>query len=90
MTAAERAAEINAKTREWLAAGEGRWAGFISEDPAYYAKYGIHTGLDLARDMAAGEHSDRYKDEHGIRPRWVRYSELSLNEIEELLEELRS
>ncbi len=37
---------------------------------------------------ASADYSDGYKDVYGIRPRWVRTSDMRLEEVEALLEEL--
>ena len=69
MTAAEHAKQTNDKTRAWLAANPGGWAGLISEDQSYYEARGIHTADDLDRNMAIETHADIYKETYGIRPR---------------------
>lgn len=63
-TAAEEAAKVNRDLGETSGA-----PGSYSEDQAYWEKYGIVTGEDLAIDLVAGTYSDMYKAIHGIRPR---------------------
>jgi len=63
-TAAEEAAKVNRDLGETSGA-----PGSYSEDQAYWEKYGIVTGEDLAIDLVAGTYSDMYKAVHGIRPR---------------------
>ena len=40
------------------------------------------------KELLAGEYSDVYKSIHGIRPRWVNFSELTEEQIESELEQL--
>lgn len=88
MTASERVAEINARTREWVEAEEGRWAMYLVEEPEFWAKMGIVTGLDLARDLLAETISDFYKEVHGIRPRWYDFDTMTLEEMEAIYDRL--
>jgi len=76
-TAEEEAKKINAQTGVHLVT-----------DPEHWAEYGIHTGEELARSLLASTYSDTYKGIHGIRPRWVRTSEMSVQEIQELISDL--
>lgn len=85
LTASERAAERNAKTREWVEAGPDRWAGLLSEDAEWWSGRGIYTGLDFERAMLASEISDTYKERHGFRPRHYRFEEMTLPEMENVL-----
>ena len=68
-TATDYAREVNAKTREWLAANPGGWAGLLVEDAEFWAEQGVHTYDDLDRLMAVEAYSDAYKEEYGMRPR---------------------
>jgi len=63
-TAAEEAAKVNKDLGDTPGA-----PGSLSEDQAYWDKYGITTGEDLAIDLVAGTYSDMYKAVHNIRPR---------------------
>lgn len=76
MTAQAYVDEQNAQARARAEANGGTLIGTLvcSED--------WKTGLDAARCLAIGEHSDAYKEANGVRPRHVNYSELSLDEIE--------
>jgi hypothetical protein len=64
MTAAEEAAKVNRDLGDTPGA-----SGSLSEDPAYWEKYDIITGEDLAIDLVAGTYSDMYKSIHNRRPR---------------------
>jgi len=63
-TAAEEAAKVNRDLGDTPGT-----PGSYSEDQAYWEKYGIVTGEDLAIDLVAGTYSDMYKALHNIRPR---------------------
>jgi len=63
-TAAEEAAKVNRDLGD--TPGE---PGSLSEDPAYWEKYGIVTGEDLAIDLVASTYSDMHKAIHNRRPR---------------------
>jgi len=76
-TASEEAAKIN------------REAGVsIHTDQAYWEEMGIHTGEDLARSLMISNYSDTYKSMHGIRPRWVRFEDMSFDEIQVMVKDL--
>jgi hypothetical protein len=57
-------------------------------DPGHWAQYGVHTGEELARYLAIQGHWDAYKDAHGIRPRGFNYDDMSIEEIEQEIDEL--
>lgn len=89
MTATERAAELNEKTRAWIAEDpENRGAFLIVEDEAHWASQGVHTGMDLERFRAASALSDTYKERYNIRPRCYNYDEMSLAELQAETERL--
>ncbi len=70
--------DAQAKAEGWLF-----WAGpcdSLADDYANVYEY-LHSG-------ACDEYSDHYKELYGIRPRWVRTSEMRLEEVEALLAEL--
>jgi len=83
ITASERAAELNAETAAWVAAGTDRWAGSLVEDQEHWGADA--TGLDLERSLLIGGFSDEYKEEHGIRPRWISFEGLTFSECEALV-----
>jgi len=86
ITATERAMELNAETQAWVAANPGAWAGGLVEDAEFWAARGITTGLELARELLIGGFSDCFKEQNGIRPRWVSFEGLSFAECEALVE----
>ena len=81
MAASERAAEINARHRAMDASDGGVTLGLV-EDAAHWSDCGIETAEQLDHYLAQAEHYDAYKDVHGIRPRWMKYSEMTTAEIE--------
>jgi hypothetical protein len=60
----------------------------LVEDPEHWASVGVYTGHDLAHALAVQYHSDTYKDIHGIRPRWMEYGNMSVEDIEKETEML--
>ena len=76
-TASEEASKIN------------REAGIsLNTDQAYWEELGVRTGEDLARSLMISNYSDTYKSIHGIRPRWVRFEDISFDEIQAMVEDL--
>lgn len=47
MTASEYAKQLNAESREYMAANPGHWIGELAEDEQHWAEYGIHTAEQL-------------------------------------------
>lgn len=84
ITAAQRAIEINAPTRIWLAQDQRRGACLLVEEQGYWADQGIVTGLDLARDLLISNISDSYKEWNGFRPHF-NFASMSLSELESLM-----
>lgn len=84
LTPVEYVREQNAETRAWVEANPGSWAGYLTEDAADWAH--CANGLEVAFDIACAEYSDWYKEEHGIRPRWARFT--TLDEVEAALARL--
>ena len=73
----------NAKTLEWVNEDPAnRWAAVPVSDPEHWAEYGIYTVEQYEHHMAAMSLYDYYKDVHGIRPRWMNFDEMSIEDIE--------
>lgn len=87
-TLAERLAEINAETRAWVAAEDGRWAGTLVEDVFFWHNVGITTAEELDHYLTAELYQNLYKDRYGTRPRHMNLSAMSTEQIEALIEEL--
>ena len=81
-TAQEEAEKINAQT------GAGEFGMTLVTDQDYWEKAGIVTGEDLARSVLASTYSDTYKSLYGIRPRWMRFSEMTPKQIQAELDDL--
>lgn len=61
------------------------------EDNEFWAEQaavGIKTGADVVRRDLLQEVSDLYKETHGIRPRHLRLSERSTEELRQILRDL--
>jgi len=85
LTPVEYVREQNAQTRAWVAEDpENRWASGLCEEPETWAN--CANGLEVAFELACADYSDWYKEENGIRPRWVRFT--TLDEVEVALAEL--
>ena len=84
-------AALNAKTREWVNAGEGRWATTLVEDPSHWAECGVTTPLEFDWLMQAECYSDLHKSAYGYRPYWPEKPttdaalEASIDEMQEVI-----
>ena len=82
-------AALNAATLAWVAEDpSNRGAGLLVEDESFWASRGIHTVEECERSMAMQVYSDVYKENHGIRPRWVSFEGLSAAEINAMVDAL--
>lgn len=54
----------------------------LVEDPEHWAEYDIHTGEELAHYLAKETHRDLFKELYGVRPRHMKYDQLSVEELE--------
>lgn len=82
-SAAEYAEFLNSKDP----VGGFSWA--LDEDSDYWSERGINTGEDLEKSLRANYISDWYKEINGIRPRHFNFKEMSLDEMDQILETLR-
>jgi hypothetical protein len=76
-TAQEEAEKINAQTGVRL-----------MTDQSYWEEMGISTGEELAKSVLSQTYSDYYKSLHGVRPRWMDFSKMSVEDIEAELAQL--
>lgn len=82
-------AEQNAKTQAWIDEDpKNRWASMIITDLAHWAEYNVHTVEDFQRYELETYIWDCYKDVHGIRPRWINFSEMSTAEMQKMADDL--
>jgi hypothetical protein len=74
---------INAKTQAWIDEDpDNRWAGMLTDDVDHWHEAGVYTPDRFDRMMTIETYIDIYKDYYGIKPRWVKFDELSTEEIE--------
>jgi hypothetical protein len=89
MTLSDYIAEQNKKTQAWIDEDpKNRWAGLLSEDMFHWAEQGITTVEHFKRYELETYIWDCYKDVHGIRPRWINFSEMSTAEMEKMADDL--
>lgn len=74
---------LNAKTREWLSQGEGRWATELSEDLDFWAEMGVTSVARFERDQLISFIWDAHKDAFGSRPRHLDFDAMSMAQLEE-------
>jgi hypothetical protein len=82
ISASEHAVEINTENRS----SNSGWPYSYPEVPEYWAKLGIHSGIDLERAFLGEEFSDTYKANRGFRPTGMSLSSLTLNELRDLVQ----
>lgn len=75
---------INADSRAWVAVNpEDRSMGCdVEEDVTYWHELDIYTPEQYEHAMAVSEHYETYKEIHGIKPRWIAYDDLTIEEID--------
>jgi hypothetical protein len=73
ITATDRVKQINAGLAERAKAEDWIYWGTLTEDPAHWAEYGVHTGEEVDQYLAWEDYVDTYKDVHNIKPRWTRW-----------------
>ena len=71
MTVTERVKQINAGLAERAKAEDWIYWGTLTEDPAHWAEYGVHTSEEVDQYLAWEDYVDTYKDVHNIKPRWT-------------------
>lgn len=86
-TLAEHLRVINA-VAHWHAENpiDGSWIGALHEDIDAWNASGVHTPEDLEKYLLINSFSDQYKEMHGFRPRMRVSMDMSLEELEGLLE----
>lgn len=78
----------NAATMARVEANPGSWAMTVTDDAAHWASYGIFTVEQYERHMAIEGFISFYKDCHGIKPRWMNFDAMSLEEINAGIDDL--
>lgn len=84
ITAADRAAQINAATEALAGAGNISFYGLLSTDPTYWADCGVHTGSELDRLLAYEDYIETYKERYNIKPRWMRVEDHTAEEWQQM------
>jgi len=68
----------NAKAAAWVAEDPAnRFAGMVTSNPDYWARFGIFTVEKYVFEMAKSNYSDSYKDVYGMRPDLSRFTTLA-------------
>ena len=85
ITAADRAAQINAATEALAGAGNISFYSLLSTDPTYWADCGVHTGSELDRLLAYEDYIETYKERYNIKPRWMRVEDHTAEEWQQMV-----
>jgi hypothetical protein len=72
---------LNAKSKAWMDAEPGRWAGMLVEDPAHWAEYGVHTVEDFERYQLETSIYEGHKDAYGVKGRHYDFDSMSMDEL---------
>lgn len=86
MTLLEHIKEINAKSKAWMEAEEGRWAGMVTEDLDHWASYGITTVAQYERWNLETLVYECHKDAFGVKGRHYDFDSMTNEELEKELE----
>lgn len=73
-----------ARTEAWVAEAEGRWAMYPAQDLDHWAEMGVTSIASYERSGNEALIWDVYKETHGVRPRWINFSEMSDEEVSEM------
>ena len=75
--------QLNVKTEAWVAEDPGnRWGGMVTDDLEHWLGYGIETVDQYDRYEVETAHWELYRDIHGIKPRWMDYKSMTVEEIQ--------
>lgn len=55
--------------------------GHVETSLQYWAEMGITTTEEFIHNELVTEHFELYKDIHGIKPRWFKYSEMTIEQL---------
>ena len=70
------------KTVAWVNEDpENRFAGYATTDLDHWAECGVFSVADFERHELESAIWDTYKEAHGVRPRWMNMSEMSMDEL---------
>ena len=88
MTLLEHIKNINAKSKAWMAANPGSWAGMVVEDIKFWNDQGIFTVEDYERDSLITSVYEMHKEAFGVKGRHYNFKEMSNAELEKELDHL--
>lgn len=72
---------LNAKSKAWMDAEPGRWAGMLVEDAAHWAEYGVYTVEDFERYQLETTIYEGFKDAYGVKGRHYDFASMSMDEL---------
>lgn len=87
-TASDRARELNAAFRAECEATGSQAFCVLVEDEEFWARGDIHTADELEHHLAMSTYIDMYKEANGIKPRWMNFDAYSVEELQQMIEEL--
>ena len=79
---------INAKSKEWMDANPGSWAGMITTDPEHWKGYGITTPAQYDRYMLEMDVYEMHKSAYGVKGRHYDFDNMTDQELKDELEHL--
>jgi len=89
MTLLQYIQEKNLETKAWLDANPGSFAGLWTEDLEYWHFCNVFTPEDFDKYILKSSIWDGFKELHGVRPRHLNLDEMTKEELERELEDLR-
>ena len=88
MTLLEHIKNINAKSKAWMAANPGSWAGMVVEDIKFWNDQGIFTVEEYERSNLETSGYEMHKEAYGVKGRHYNFKEMSNAELEKELDHL--
>ena len=79
---------INAKSKEWMDANPGSWAGMITTDVEHWKEYGITTPAQYDRYMLEQDVYEMHKSAYGVKGRHYDFDNMTDQELKDELEHL--
>ena len=88
MTLLEHIKNINIKSKAWMAANPGSWAGMVVEDIKFWNDQGIFTVEDYERSNLETSVYEMHKEAYGVKGRHYNFSKMSTKDLEKELDHL--
>ena len=88
MTLIEHIKNINTKSKAWMAANPGSWAGMVVEDIKFWNDQGIFTVEDYERSNLETSVYEMHKQAYGVKGRHYNFSKMSTKDLEKELDHL--